>query len=207
MKKLHPGAVVEFHHQVLPAWAELRKKSGKPPFLLTLDHHTDILRPRAEIPRGAENLESALKLLRHDEHIVWAYESGLISGALVVSQEDFTPSPFPEAVRVCFDSGTWPSPQEVLNSSDQARRAAECWFETCFLSRIPFHPDGPYILDIDLDCVLCEKALHPADCSCFERLAEQAALVTVSLERDWQRILRLKGETLDSDSILAEIAV
>ena len=60
-----------------------------------------------------------------------------------------------------------------------------------------------YILDIDLDNFLCRKALHPENTEFFQELAKHAKGISISMERDWQRLLRLRGETLTSDDVLS----
>ena len=37
----------------------------------------------------------------------------------------------------------------------------------------------------------------------FLNLVEHSAGISISMERDWQKILRLRGETLNSDDILS----
>ena len=91
--------------------------------------------------------------------------------------------------------------QPILDGSDSARSAALQVLERRFLARqIPEIPE-PLILDIDLDYFLCDAALHPSDPSFFLELAERARLITVSLERDWVRLLRFRGECISADSL------
>ena len=61
------------------------------------------------------------------------------------------------------------------------------------------------ILDVDLDNFLCARALHPRDASYFLELAERAELITVSLERDWVRCLRFRGETISAESLFEDL--
>ena len=74
-----PYCVVEEHHQVLPFWAATAG-NGTLDFILTLDHHTDVLpafsrmETKPEIDRN--NPEKAILQLRHDEHIDWALRAG-----------------------------------------------------------------------------------------------------------------------------------
>ena len=82
---------------------------------------------------------------------------------------------------------------------------AEQVLETEYLRRgIPEIPES-LILDVDLDNFLCARALHPRDASYFLELAERAELITVSLERDWVRCLRFRGETVTADSLFEEL--
>ena len=85
-----------------------------------------------------------------------------------------------------------------------ASRVADV-LETEYLSNALSGEDlsGKYILDIDLDNFLCAKALMPEDPAFFLNLVEHSAGISISMERDWQKILRLKGESLNSDDILS----
>lgn len=101
--------VVESHHLVLPIWAEYRSRLECPPYLITLDHHTDTSLPFRnhlkkmtsdlhiqEIERKkqieaidfkqASTVLSATNLLSHDEHVLTAVQAGIIAGAFVVAQ-------------------------------------------------------------------------------------------------------------------------
>ena len=199
----------EFHHEVLPFWAELAG-NGTLDFVLTLDHHTDVLpafsrlNPKPGIDRM--RVREAVGLLRHDEHIDWALRAGIIRNAVIVSHENFT-TPAHPAMKVIRPE-IWPETQAVLNSEPEAYEAASQVLETEYLKRALDGVDlsGNYILDIDLDNFLCEKALHPADPSFFLSLAENAEGISISMERDWQKILRLKGENFTSDDAFRTLA-
>ncbi len=202
--------LVEQHHHVLLPWCALARERGRRFHAITLDHHTDVL---AAFHRSAEKgnfdfstgeaLRRNLALLHHDEHLDWALKAGVLASSRVLSHENFTPAADPR-ITICRDP-IWPSPQEILNGSETARAAAEQVLESEFLARqIPRIPE-PLILDIDLDNFLCGKALHPADPSFFLELASRASLITVSLEREWVRLLRFRGETLNAESLWNEL--
>ena len=203
-------ALVSEHHHVLLPWCRFARKTGLRCHAVTLDHHTDVLPAfgRSEYKGDFDFSSDAsvlrnLPFLRHDEHIDWALRAGVLETALILSEENFT-GPAHPAMRISCDP-VWPDPQSVLNGTPEAVSAAEQVLESGYLSRQIGEIPHPLILDLDLDYFLCEKALHPADDSFFRRLVEEAELITVSLERDWQKILRLPGETLTSDSIFRHL--
>ena len=205
-----PLALVEQHHHVLIPWTRLARRTGRRYHAVTLDHHTDVLPAfgRSAVKgtfdfHSEEAVLSALALLRHDEHIDWALRAEVLASARILSHESFTPCAHP-AMTVRCDS-VWPETQEILNGSPRALSAAEQVLETGYLRRgIPEIPE-PLILDVDLDNFLCARALHPRDASYFLELAERAELITVSLERDWVRCLRFRGETVTADSLFEEL--
>lgn len=206
--------VVEEHHHVIVPWAKSRRNTVHPFTILTLDHHTDIL-PAGGYNHAAccfdyaddEALFSDLAVLRHDEHLDWAVKSGIADRAVVFAHEDFTTPAGPE-LQVVRDP-SWPDTQEILKGSAAARDTASKVLESDFLSRqlsaAHIRPDTQIILDIDLDYFLCEKAVRPNDPGVFLSLVRRSPLITVSLERDWGRLLRFRGEKITSESILSDL--
>jgi hypothetical protein len=106
--------IVASHHEVLEAWAEVRKGMDTAPDLISIDEHTDTLEPfqsyvsnleegdeRPEAERAAvrqalvdeiefrnsTTVKQAVARLRHDEHIQAATRSGIIDIAFVISIE------------------------------------------------------------------------------------------------------------------------
>lgn len=203
---MKPVCIVEEHHQVLPFWKKIAG-DGTLDFTLTLDHHTDVLpafsrmEEKPEINR--ERADEAAAQLRHDEHIDWALRAGIMHRAIILSHENFTDPAHPSMKVICPE--IWPDTQAVLNSEPEAVLAAGSVLETDYLKHALSGEklSGKYILDIDLDNFLCAKALEPEDPSFFLELAENAAGISISMERDWQKILRLRGETLNTDDILS----
>ena len=201
-----PFCIVEEHHQVLPFWTETAG-NGTLDFILTLDHHTDVLPAFSRLENKPEinrsEPEKAVVLLRHDEHIDWALRAGIMKEAIILSHENFTIPAHPAMRVICPE--LWPKTQAILNSEPAAVSAAEKVLEPEYLQYAVFRNDltKNYILDIDLDNILCEKALHPEKPEFFLELANHAKGISISMERDWQRILRLKGETFTSNDILS----
>lgn len=203
-----PLFVVEQHHQVLPFWDRISRVTPLD-FILTLDHHTDVLsafsrmEEKPEIDR--DSVFEAVDALRHDEHIDWALRAGIMKRSIILSHENFSRPANPAMKVVCPD--IWPDTQSILNSVPEAIRAAGSVLETKYLSSALSGEDlrGNYILDIDLDNFLCEKSLEPDDPSFFFMLAQNAKGISVSMERDWQKILRLKGETVTSEDVLQKL--
>lgn len=101
--------VVKDHHQVLAAWARIRRSLEQAPNLITIDHHTDTdeaflgyaclqkyqgrvtdevalrtyLTKRIDWQSDASILQ-AIEKLRHDEHIDAATQSGVLSHAFCI---------------------------------------------------------------------------------------------------------------------------
>ena len=205
-----PLALVEQHHHVLLPWARHVRRTGRSCHAVTLDHHTDVL-PAFSRSGTKGNFDfssdeavcSALSLLRHDEHIDWALRAGILHSARRLSDERCAEGAHP-AVSV-RRGALGPDRRELRSGAGRAVKAAEQVLETdCLRRQLPALAD-PLILDIDLDNFLCERALHPQDPSFFLALAERAKLITVSLERDWVRCLRFRGETITADSLFEDL--
>jgi UPF0489 domain len=106
--------IVESHHCVLEPWAEIRRCLSAEPALLTLDHHTDTLPPflghryraagsslsaaakatmDAMLPGmiaalrydDEQSVQSAVFMLKNDEHITTAIGAGIVSRAFVIN--------------------------------------------------------------------------------------------------------------------------
>ena len=103
------------HHMVLTSWARFRQRLDSPPFLVSLDHHTDT-RPaflaatfdvnktrsnEIEMQRMISEIDfteigsvaKAVENLRHDEHIDAGIKSRIISKAFVISYDSSSDSP------------------------------------------------------------------------------------------------------------------
>lgn len=208
-------AIVENHHQVLPAWAQARRNSSAPLPVWTLDYHTDTMPCfRGKLPppqdgdwQNPDVVADAVVKLRHDEHFDWALRAGILSEAhigICGENSDIIAHP---AITVRRPEN-YPSADIILNSPEEFRPQAEKFLESDTLrqlfSRLP-HPGEAYIFDIDCDCILCEKSLYPDDETLICRLLEHAVLVTISLERDWVRLLKLPGEKLTSQDIAEKL--
>ena len=208
-------AIVENHHQVLPAWAQARQNSSAPLPVWTLDYHTDTMPCfRGKLPPPADGdwenpdtVANAVAKLRHDEHFDWALRAGIISEAHIGICGENTDIIAHPAIKV-YRPEHYPSADIILNSPEEFRPQAEKFLESSTLKRLfprlPL-PGETYIFDIDCDCILCEKSLHPADETLICRLLEHAVLVTISLERDWVRLLKLPGEKLTSQDIAEKL--
>ena len=212
----HKISVVDFHHEVLTAWSELRRKVASPPAVWTLDYHTDTMPCfRGAMPPplpGAwedENaVAEAVRVLRHDEHFDWALRAGIISEAFIGICGDDNQVTAHEAMHVCRPAD-FPGSDVILNSPERFRPQAEKMLESSFLAALfPRLPDENeiYILDIDCDYILCRQALCPNDDRLIRRLIQNAALITLSRENDWVKILKLPGESISGTEIASIIA-
>ncbi len=205
----------EEHHQVLVPWSRLRRRLTSPPAVLTLDHHTDVMPAFGRFADGNESLRrslisdfdfrsdssvrSAVSVLRHDEHIDLALRSGIISESLIIAHENFTVPAHPD-IKIYVDP-LWPDAHTMLNNAEAFRPYADRMLESGFLSQAGFRA-AHWILDIDLDCLLTARSVMPSAPEYFRFLWHRSELVTVSMERDWVRLLRLPGENIDSDYLL-----
>ena len=209
-------SVVDYHHEVLTAWAALRKKLSFPPAVWTLDYHTDTMPSfRGAMPPplpGAwadENtVADAVRTLRHDEHFDWALRAGIISEAFIGICGDDNQITAHEAMHVVRPAD-FPGSDVILNSPEKFRPQAEQMLSSSFLAalfpRLPAENEI-YILDIDCDYILCRNALYPADDRLIQQLVQNAALITLSRENDWVKILKLPGETITGTEVASIIA-
>lgn len=207
--------VVDQHHHVLEAWASFRATLQKAPRLLTLDHHTDtslpfrnflhkeykedkykILVAREELLRSIDfrdlkTVQKAIALLSHDEHIVTAIQSDIISSAFVVAQNayDTDTQIYQQHKIMCYgvdrklqSTGLIISDLDVVLEShflSQALTYFNYILETINESNLVLEP---YILDIDLDYLNTIKSVQPSDAKMIKELASGAGLITVATE-------------------------
>ena len=211
MKRFH---VTPFHHEVLAIWAAWRRAHEETPVaVLCLDHHTDVVRAfrdaAAAIEEGAwrspEAVAGAVARLRHDEHFDWAVKSCLVQEVFIASHTCATP-PADGRLHVLCDP-RWPGENEFLREPERFRALADSVLESDCLARQfgDIHRYGPFILDIDCDYILTRRALSPRDGGYFNALLRRAELVTVSLESDWVRLLKLPGEDLTGTDIASAV--
>ena len=199
---------VNQHHEVLPAWERCAVTCGRSPQVLTLDFHTDVLDCRKRGIELPETAATAVKLLHHDEHFDWALRKNIISRAVIIA---LSPCPVPpdHPMLEVRRNVSLPDMDTMLNDAENFRPLAETVLDDSFLAPLLTgdFPAGPYILDIDCDCVMCRKALSPRNSGIIRRLAQNAQLITLSAENDWVRILKLPGEEISGDFIAAELAL
>ena len=202
--------VVAQHHEVLLPWARYRRGLAEPPWVLTFDHHTDTLpafgraypEPGARARRldrvdwrSDDSIREAIAELRHDEHLDLAVCCGIAARSIVVAHFDASEGNHP-AIRVECDR-SWPELQRLLNDPVMFRPLARRVFEADFLTErlrgagfVPEEHPG-FVFDLDLDYLLTFEALEPADAGVFDELLRRAGLITVSLESEWVRLLRV----------------
>jgi hypothetical protein len=200
-------AIFDLHHQVLEAWCALRRTLKHPVPVWSFDYHTDTMPAfRHALPppepgdwRSPEKLAHALKHLRHDEHFDWALRAGAVSEIHLLSFYAPPEAPAHPAIKVHPAPG-FPEQNEALNAPEMFRPFAAGFLSSEFIRRafggeLPA-PGDEYILDIDCDAILCEKTLDLPELELFGTLAANAALVTISRENDWVKLLKLPGENL-----------
>ena len=180
---------------------------------MTLDHHTDVVRAFRDesvtVPANSweseEAVQKAVETLRHDEHFDWALQCGLIRQAFIASHTCAT-VPANEKLHICCDPA-WPDENLLFQEPERFRSLADSVLESDYLYRQfgDLKQYGTYILDIDCDYFLTGKALAPGNDRFFRQMAEQAALITISLESDWVRLLQFRKENLDAPQICRKL--
>ena len=204
----------ENHHEVLPFWADFRRNGGEMPVVLTIDHHTDVVRAFRDDSRivspgawsDAESVQCAVEELKHDEHFDWAVRTGLIKSAYIASHTCAT-APANGSLHICCDPA-WPDENVFFQDPETYRELADSVLESDYLHRQfgEIEQYGKFIFDIDCDYILTAKALAPEDDSYFQMLLAKAEIVTISLERDWVRLLKFRSESITSETIAESIS-
>lgn len=195
--------IVSLHHHVLLPWAELRRALAAAPQVITLDFHTDTL---SAVPRGitaktgawqdAETVQDAVEQLHHDEHFDWALRTGLISRADIIAISPQVGEYSHPAMQV-HPLAPELTPESVLQTPENIRHAADHALD--LLPEIPL--DAPYILDVDCDFFLTAQACRIQPDSRFAEWVQNAAMITLSRENDWVKLLRLPGENISGEAI------
>ena len=205
--------ITENHHEVLTFWAAYRRENPDPLSVLTIDHHTDVVQAfrngNRTIGQGAwldeAKVLNAVSELKHDEHFDWAVRSGLIEEAFIASHTCAT-TPANDKLHICCDPA-WPDENEFFRDPEKYRELADSVLETSYLFRQfgNLEQYGKFIFDIDCDYILTSRALMPRDSRYLKQLLSQAALITISLESDWVRLLKYRGENINSGLIADKI--
>lgn len=166
--------VVDDHHQALAPWALIRRWLGRPPNLITIDHHTDV----HEAFLGHAHLETyesdgdawelakelvkridwqddqsllwAIEILRHDEHINAATLSGILNYAFCIQLSDSGGNPSLE--KQAYDTerqARWPQPPVLPPPSRP----------------MTYEVPDDHIFVISHDCAIgCSRMPHNDDC-------------------------------------------
>ncbi len=229
--------VVDNHHETLIALSmEWRSRNHSALNMLTLDQHCDVLpafgrcctetngdmdetRRRQLIkqftPADPAQVEGAIKLLRHDEHIDLALRGGLLCNSGIISKENFT-APAHDKIYISCDA-VWPETTLLLNHPEAHEAANSQVLQDDFLHRqlqdlyrlgAPDYLNGDeaFLLDIDLDYFMDEAALSlGGDQRIFRDLFRRAEYVTVSLEECWVKIMRPRGKNYTSQELLDKL--
>ena len=205
--------ITENHHEVLTFWAAYRREFPEPLNVLTIDHHTDVVQAyrdgTRQIAEGAwqdaDCVQQAVSELKHDEHFDWAVRSGLIEEAFIASHTCAT-VPANDKLHICCDP-EWPDENEFFRDPEAYRALADSVLETQYIFRQfgILESYGKFIFDIDCDYILTARALEPCDKEYLNRLLSQAAIITISLESDWVRLLKYRGENINSGLIADKI--
>lgn len=227
--------VVQSHHQVLSIWAEYRQRRERAPILITLDHHTDTSLPfrnylKQKYPNDinlqeddrqkllkqisyldAESVKVAQSLLSHDEHILTALKSDILSAAFVVAQNAMdTDLKIYREHNICCYSVARSGAQATLKECDHV-------LEADFLQQALNHFNNirqqnnegdllsqDYIFDVDLDYLNTRRAVTPENPTIYQQLFKNAGLVTVAAESE-HVLLCSREAGLNSDILLESL--
>lgn len=205
------------------AWASFRGALDRAPLLITLDHHTDTSRPfrhllqkkygldsaAAEAERmqrltaidykNLDTVSAAIENLSHDEHIVTAIQTDIISSAFVIAQNamDTDNSVFLEHKIMCRAVHQTENPLEMRRNCDQALESHflqskldsfNAQLQTLDQASLE---SQDYILDIDLDYLNTFQSVSPKNSYVIVRLARGAGLVTVATEEEHVKVCSL----------------
>ena len=216
---------MESHHYVLEPWAELRRKLGSAPRLLTLDYHTDTSAPFRKALSQCSELEKdqrqkewiaqvdyqnpasirlAIERLSNDEHIQAAIASDIISSAFVVAPSAMTTdlACYMQHKISCFEVVEG---QEDLVLEDRILEEAVRSFDAILLDAGEDRLlDEPYILDIDLDYLNTSRSVCPTESSFLKKIAQEAVGVTVATEPEYVEHCS-KEPGLTSELLLGEL--
>ena len=218
--------VVEAHHEVLEAWAEVRRSLASPPHLISFDSHTDSHRAFLRylglpwdspelVERGEPlvrkiqlddpaSISRAIAQLAHDEHIDCAQRAGIIDRVFIFLGAVGRYVPLPNTT--VFDDICLPTCSKLSHDDDCQRLLADHILEPVILRpRIDAvnadlgtrAEDTAYILDVDLDVFLTRKAAAPADPSLFRQLLRHAKAITIAREPSCVEGLRLEEITAE----------
>lgn len=221
--------VVNDHHRVLVAWSQIRLKLSAAPRLITLDYHTDTSSPFRNYLKSNLNviqddlikkinfkdlrsIEEAIELLSHDEHIVTAIKSDIISAAFIIAHNaiDTDLETFKNHKIMCCGLDSKSQNKVSRNICD---RVLETDFLKSKIESFDFmlqnlgHENllgSSYILDIDLDYLNTFKSICPSDSSFFKKLVQNAKLITVATEEAHVKMCAWDKD-LDSKFLLSSL--
>lgn len=211
---VHEMVIVEHHHHVLSHWAQYRRTLSKAPQLLTLDHHTDTSFPfrnflnknfppeqhseqRQQLLAKIDfkndlSVSQAVALLSHDEHVLTAIGSDIISSVFVVAHNagDTDASVLKKHRVCCYSVGRDPSQlQTTIKECDEVLESAFLSSAISYFNKIAIQAEETflkeeYILDIDLDYFNTKKSIGPKESDVFRQLIQGAGLITVATEKN-----------------------
>lgn len=206
--------IVEHHHQVLTSWAKYRRTLATAPRLITLDHHTDTSLPfrhylNKNVPsdqhmerrqqlleqinfNNETSVSAVIEQLSHDEHILTAIKTDIISSAFVIAQNarDTDVAVYREHRVCCFSVGR--NPQQRQATIEECDRVLESsflgsaleYFQKIAAQANENFLSNQYILDIDLDYLNTIKSVKPTDSNVFTQLIQGAGLITIATEKN-----------------------
>jgi hypothetical protein len=205
--------VVQSHHQVLSIWAEYRRERERAPILITLDHHTDTSLPfrnylREKFPDNKRqqdderqkllhqisysdvaSVKAAQALLSHDEHIITALGSDILSACFVIAQNAMdTELQVYREHKVCCYSVARTGVQATMGECDRVLEADFLRSALQHFNKVRLQNDESelltqdYILDVDLDYFNTHRGTTPKDPTVYQQLVKNAGLITVAAE-------------------------
>jgi hypothetical protein len=212
---------VDNHHDVIMAWHRQFLKAG-PIALISFDYHTDLRKAfslrasQASLIESGQNqfiqnrlsrvditcsssIASAITELRHDEHIDFAIQTGIVKAAFVSLGCGSPGMPHKDVHVYSFDPCIPTCRRSPHNEACLMKRAGMVIESEILSPRVVdmekkigcgLHA-GNMVLDVDLDIFNRRKAIAPNDISVFHHLIQSAMLVTIAREPNCVANLKL----------------
>jgi hypothetical protein len=212
--------IVNDHQYVLPIWGEyVSRNGGNPIKLITFDYHTDTRRGfrhyMASIgsTKGLYDSESLEKIradrfnqinvsrsdslikvaddITNDEHIMTAHELGIIGEYHVINCSDTEDSDMGYFYKERFCQSCVQVVDCNNNCPSDIERRKNARLDDNYLESTGFVvPDGPFILDFDLDYFPLRNTFAPSNSIIINRIIQLAKIITIACEPNYFESLK-----------------
>jgi hypothetical protein len=233
--------IVENHHEVIIPWSEYVSNNETAPVLLTFDHHMDtrsaFYRHSCKIAEQewksvrdqlianvdiheSSTIIAALEMLRNNEHIDFALQTGIVSDAVVFSLmsagicRDYANNKIYYIDPFCTSKCNKSSHDDdcIIDVYDKVIEGDELLFKLNQINK--FIPgfftsntiNKKFILDIDLDCFHTKKSINAVDMSVFNYLINNSEIITIATEGSYVE-LEKKDNDINENYLLEKLLV